>query len=63
MDKQNYNLQLYKSKNGFRWRFYIDGNIKCVGTDPSNTMKEAFEDAKVIIGTSWDVGEYIEEDN
>lgn len=58
---KDYNLQLYKSKDGYRWRFIIDGDIKCVGTDPKDSMREAFEDANEILGNEWDIGEFPEE--
>jgi len=61
MKEKDYNLQLYKGKDGYRWRFLIDGDIKCIGTDKSDSMKEAFEDAKNILGNVWNIGEYKEE--
>ena len=59
MEEKEFNLQLYKGKNGkFKWRFIIDGNIKCIGTDWSDSMKEAYVDAKNILSNIWNLGEY-----
>lgn len=58
MEEKEFNLQLYKGKDGkYRWRFIINGNIKCVGTDPSETIEEAFNDAKEILENIWTLGE------
>jgi hypothetical protein len=58
MDDKEYNLQLYKSKNGkYKWRFIVDGDIKCIGTDWSDTIEEAFKDAKEILENIWSLGD------
>lgn len=58
MKEKDYNLQIYKGKKGYRWRFIVDGNIKCIGTDWSpNSRQEAFNDAKDILGNIWNIGE------
>ena len=51
--EKNYNLQLYKGKKGWKWRFIIDGDIKCIGTDWSDTQEEALDDAKNILENIW----------
>lgn len=48
-----YNLQIYKAKDGYRWRFYVNDNIKCIGTDPCKTRDLALDDAKVILENIW----------
>jgi len=58
MEEQEYDLQLYKGKNGYRWRFMINGDIKCVGTDWKKSMKEAFDDAANILDNVWNIGEF-----
>jgi hypothetical protein len=49
----DYNLQLYKAKDGYRWRFYVNRNIKCIGTDPCKTRDLALDDAKAILENIW----------
>jgi hypothetical protein len=58
MEDKEYDLQLYKGKRGYRWRFIIEGDIKCVGTDWRESMKDAFEDAFEILGNTWNIGEF-----
>ncbi len=42
--------QAYKREDGlYGWRFYIDGNIRAVGTDPKDTLEEAIEDFEEVI--------------
>ena len=57
VEEQEYDLQLYKGKKGYRWRFLIDGNIKCIGSDWSDTMEEAEEEATMILENIWSFGE------
>lgn len=58
MDDKNYKLQIYKGKNRkYRWRFLVNDNIKCIGTDWSNSKEEAFADAKEILENIWTLGE------
>lgn len=57
MEEKKFNLQLYKGKKGYKWRFIVDGDIKCVGTDWSDTIEEAFADAKEILENIWTLGE------
>ena len=56
--EQDYNLQLYNGKKGYRWRFIVNGDIKCIGTDWCVTAEAAFADAKDILDNVWSIGEF-----
>ncbi len=58
MEEKEYELQLYHGKRGYKWRFLIDGNIKCVGTDWCETMEAAREDASEILENIWKLEYY-----
>jgi len=42
-------IEVYKAKDGWRWRLIIDGNVRCVGTDPKLTKEEAIADAVDVL--------------
>jgi len=42
-------IEVYKAKDGWRWRLIIDGNVRCVGTDPKSTRQAAIDDAVDIL--------------
>lgn len=52
---ENFNLQLYHGKKGYKWRFIINGNVKCVGTDWCDSMEAALADATNILENIWKI--------
>lgn len=50
---QDYELQVYKGKKGYKWRFLINGDIKCTGSDWNETMDLAKKEAEMILETVW----------
>ena len=51
--EDDYELQVYKGKKGYKWRFLINGDIKCTGSDWNETMDLAKKEAEMILETVW----------
>ena len=51
--EQEYLLQVYRGKKGWRWRFFVGDDLRCIGTNWCDDYDEAFDDAAEILEGVW----------
>jgi len=54
-DKKQCSLQIYEGKRGWRWRFYVGTDLRCICTNWHKTYDDALQDAKETVFQPWDI--------
>jgi hypothetical protein len=55
-------LNIFLGKKGWRWRFIIDGDIQCIGTNHFPSQEDALLHAKRTLMMPWFTEEPPEQD-